>query len=241
MAEDHQALMNGDEETSRESPSRLVVRSHYTLTRGEVTRSFANRLLHSHAYIFFYLCMTALSITTVVLSLVRGCPGTAFFVLEFIINTAMIIEVITRVLALSKLFWTSVFNWLDIAMTLFCFVTLIVILSTPCASKEEEVFDTLLLAARNIVQFWRLAAIMKKSGTSIFARPKPIDLSRSRAMDIDLDDDELESPSNAGYVALPPQEIIFDSRQERQELLKPSSAPVPAPPEGEEDTWANLG
>ena len=51
---------------------------------------------------FFYLGMTALSITTVVLSLVHGCPGTAFFVLEFIINAAMIIEVVTRVLALSK-------------------------------------------------------------------------------------------------------------------------------------------
>ncbi len=61
-----------------------------------------------------------------------------------------------------KLFWTSIFNWLDIAMTLFCVVTLIVILSTPCASKGEEIFDTLLLVARNVVQFWRLAAMMRR-------------------------------------------------------------------------------
>ena len=47
-------------------------------------------------------------------------------------------------------------------MTLFCIVTLIIILSTPCASKGEEIFDTLILVARNVVQFWRLAAIMRR-------------------------------------------------------------------------------
>lgn len=46
--------------------------------------------------------MAALSITTVVLSLVDGCPGLPFFVLEIIVNSAMIAEVAIRMIALSK-------------------------------------------------------------------------------------------------------------------------------------------
>jgi hypothetical protein len=49
--------------------------------------------------------MTALSVTTVVLSLVKGCPGLAFYILEIIVNSAMIIEVAIRMVALSKV-WT---------------------------------------------------------------------------------------------------------------------------------------
>jgi len=43
--------------------------------------------------------MAALSVTTVVLSMVQGCPGLAFYILEVIINTTMIAEVSIRLLA----------------------------------------------------------------------------------------------------------------------------------------------
>lgn len=46
--------------------------------------------------------MAALSITTVVLSLKDGCPTLAFYILEVIINTAMIAEVVVRFLALGS-------------------------------------------------------------------------------------------------------------------------------------------
>lgn len=46
--------------------------------------------------------MAALSITTVVLSLKDGCPTLAFYILEIIINTAMIAEVAVRFLALGS-------------------------------------------------------------------------------------------------------------------------------------------
>jgi hypothetical protein len=46
--------------------------------------------------------MTVLSVTTVVLSMVDGCPGTAFYALEIIINSSMILEVTLRFLALGK-------------------------------------------------------------------------------------------------------------------------------------------
>lgn len=44
--------------------------------------------------------MAALSVTTVILSLQDGCPGVAFYALEVIINTTMILEVGIRFVAL---------------------------------------------------------------------------------------------------------------------------------------------
>lgn len=46
--------------------------------------------------------MAALSVTTIVLSLTDGCPGLAFYILEVIINTSMILEVGIRLVALGK-------------------------------------------------------------------------------------------------------------------------------------------
>ena len=46
--------------------------------------------------------MTALSVTTIALSIKDGCPGLAFYVLEIIINTSMIVEVAVRFVALGR-------------------------------------------------------------------------------------------------------------------------------------------
>lgn len=78
---------------------RRPTRSLYALTRKEITHGIANRFVHSRTYIFLYLGMAALSITTVVLSLQDGCPGLAFYILEIIINTTMIAEVSIRLVA----------------------------------------------------------------------------------------------------------------------------------------------
>ena len=72
------------------------------MTRKEITQGIANRFVHSRTYIFFYLVMAGLSITTVVLSLKEGCPGLAFYILEIIINTAMILEVGIRFVAFGQ-------------------------------------------------------------------------------------------------------------------------------------------
>ena len=77
-------------------------KSLYAMTRQEITRGIANRFVHSRTYIFLYLGMAALSITTVVLSLKEGCPGLAFYILEIIINTAMISEVSIRFVAFGQ-------------------------------------------------------------------------------------------------------------------------------------------
>lgn len=53
---------------------------------------------------------------------------------------------------------------MDLVLTIFCVVTLLVIFFAGCGntSKEEELLDTLLLVARNILQFGRLAAVMRQ-------------------------------------------------------------------------------
>jgi hypothetical protein len=46
--------------------------------------------------------MAALSITTVIFSLMGDCPPLAFYVLEVIVNGVMILEVAIRVVAFGK-------------------------------------------------------------------------------------------------------------------------------------------
>jgi len=77
-------------------------RSIHAMTRDEIRKGIANRVIHSRTYIFLYLGMTALSISTVVLSIREGCPGLAFYILEVIINSAMIAEVTIRFLAFGR-------------------------------------------------------------------------------------------------------------------------------------------
>lgn len=62
-------------------------------------------------------------------------------------------------------FWQSPWNVVDLILTMFCAVTLLVIVFTGCGStttKEEEILDTLLLVARNVLQFARLAGVMRQ-------------------------------------------------------------------------------
>ena len=72
------------------------------MTRDEIAKNIANRFVHSGTYIMLYLAMAALSITTVVLSMVNDCPTVPFYILEFIINAAMILEVGIRFVAFGK-------------------------------------------------------------------------------------------------------------------------------------------
>ena len=153
------------------------------MTRDEIRKGIANRALHSRTYIILYLVMAALSITTVVLSMREGCPGLAFYILEIIINSTMIAEVAIRFLAFGRVsetvkvlqgphltegvgqqFWKYPFNVFDLVVTVFCVLTVLVILFAGCGttSKEEEVFDTLLLVTRNVLQFGRLANIVRQ-------------------------------------------------------------------------------
>ncbi|KAF4623493.1 hypothetical protein D9613_002201 [Agrocybe pediades] len=231
-----------DSLNGQETP--VATRSIYALTRGEITRGVANRFVHSGVYIFLYLAMAALSVTTVVLSLTDGCPGLAFYVLEVIINTAMILEVGIRFVALGKQFWKSPFNSVDLVLTIFCAITLLVLFFAKCGagSKEEQLFDTLLLVARNVLQFGRLAAVMRQSGQSIFSRPKPIDINAARrAGFMDMDYDSEEDVDGEVRRPLVRNSVLFDAQPEGERFTAMPRAAQAARERDTEDVWAELG
>jgi len=241
MDPDRERLLNSDELGSSSEP--IPTRSIYALTKKEITQGIANRFVHSRVYIILYLSMTALSVTTIALSITDGCPGLAFYILEVIVNTSMIVEVAIRFVAFGRQFWKSPFNILDLIITVICAVTILVIFFAGCGStsKEEELLDTLILVARNVLQFVRLASVVRQSGQSIFSRPKPIDLSTGRVnLDIDIEDDD---ENELGRPAIR-DGVLFDatSRNPTSDAASPMPRAIQSVQErNAEDVWAELG
>ena len=154
---------------------------------------------------------------------------------------------------------------MDLILTTFCALTLLVLAFGKCGagSKQEEILDTLLLIARNVLQFGRLAAVMRqyvaimslihwpadphflRSGQSIFSRPKPIDINAARrAGFVDLEYDSDEETDRELNRPLVPSAVLFDAQNERGEARQFSAMPRAAQAARERDTedvWAELG
>ena len=54
------------------------------------------------------------------------------------------------------------FNVIDLVVSAFCVITLVVVFLAGCSGKGEETFETVLLFGRNLVQFGRLALVMRR-------------------------------------------------------------------------------
>ncbi|KAK2461577.1 hypothetical protein APHAL10511_006040 [Amanita phalloides] len=236
------SLLGSQDDAGYEEPLNQTapMRSMYTLTRGEILRGVASRFMHSRTYIFFYLGMTALSVTTVILSLINECPGLLFYIFEVIINAAMILEVGIRFIAVGRQFWKSPFNVVDLILTAFCALTLLVLVFAKCGkgSRGEEVLDTLLLIARNVLQFGRLAAVMRQSGQSIFSQPKPIDINAARrgglGDDVEESDEEEDGELRQPLVR---ESVVFDAEAGEVE----GEMPLAAQERDQTDIWAEIG
>ncbi|KAJ6621157.1 hypothetical protein B0H10DRAFT_2175449 [Mycena sp. CBHHK59/15] len=234
--------LNGDAPNSDRPGQPAPTRSIYALTRSEITKGLANRFVHSRTYIFLYLGMAALSVTTVILSLSDGCPGLPFYILEVIINTSMILEVGIRFVAFGRQFWKSPFNVVDLILTVFCALTLLVLAFAKCGatSKEEELLDTFLLIARNVLQFGRLAAVMRQSGQSIFSRPKPIDINAARRagyLDLEVESEEEEEEELVRPLIRDP--VLFDAGGDGRTRMPLAEQAIHD--RDAEDVWAELG
>ncbi|WFD31317.1 hypothetical protein MSPP1_002351 [Malassezia sp. CBS 17886] len=183
----------------------------YTLSREEILKGMANRFVHSTAYLYLYATMAALSLLTVVVSLLNKCPGPVFYLLELLVNLALVTEVGARLLAYGKAraaraaadrqhFWRSAFNVIDLGLVVVCLITLAVLFlghgCSPDASRSgrgEELLDSVLLIVRNVVQCMRLISVVRRSGYSVTSRVAAINLTDVQGYNLDVD---LEEESN---------------------------------------------
>ncbi|RIB01133.1 hypothetical protein C2G38_1044742 [Gigaspora rosea] len=167
--------------------------TQYTLSQAEFFHGLANRLIYSRFYTWLYLGMALLSVVSIILSLTEECQSAGFIILEIIINTVMIAEVVTRFVALGKLYWNSIYNIIDIILVLLCIITLVLIIKGDCSHKGEEIVDLILIIVRNIMQFGRLIMMLRKNGKNRKARNATVDFSNIRESNPSMDFDSISN------------------------------------------------
>ena len=173
----------------------------YAVSREEMFKGLANRFVHSTTYLYLYGSMAGLSLVTVVLSLQRACPGPFFYLLELLINVALVAEVGVRLVAFGKHFWKSTFNIVDLCLVAVCLLTLLTLLfghgcspmSRSRSGRSEELLDSALLIVRNVVQCLRLVSVVRRSGYNVASRVSAIDLSEAHGYNLDMDLEEESS------------------------------------------------
>lgn len=89
--------------------------------------------------------------------------------LEVLINGAMVLEVIVRILAYQpewRRFFRSRSNVIDFALVGVALVTLLIVVPFERHFVSEMGIDTLLLVARNACQWLRLFAVLRRNKTA---------------------------------------------------------------------------
>lgn len=178
----------------------LTGSSPYRFSREEMLKGLANRFVHSTTYLYLYATMAGLSFLTVVMSLLWTCPGPSFYVLELLVNLALVGEVSVRLVAFGKNFWKSTFNVIDLCLVLVCVLTLLLLfVSHGCSPLSErpgmgeELLDSVLLIVRNAVQCIRLLSVIRRSQYNVTSRITSIDLNDAQGFNLDLDLEEESS------------------------------------------------
>ncbi|KAI9026092.1 hypothetical protein DFJ74DRAFT_663187 [Hyaloraphidium curvatum] len=175
--------------------------ARHSITRREIWKGLANRILYSRAYATLYVVMALLSVATIYLVVptvgplprVPHSPSITFVTFEVLINLSMIFEIAIRMTALGRLFWKSIWNVFDLAVLVFCVVTLAVMTATrPLAhqtdcnpdswSEKEEVLDLFMIIVRNVAQGVRMLFMLRKNRQNIFSRPQNVDLSATQGL-----------------------------------------------------------
>ncbi|KAJ2486721.1 hypothetical protein EV174_000944 [Coemansia sp. RSA 2320] len=134
--------------------------------------------MYSKFYTYYYAGMFLLGLVSLVTAFIETCPSTFFIVIESILCICMMLEIITRAVAMQRSFLTSWWNYFDIVLVLFCGVTLILMSKGGCSSSSssEELINTILLVIRNAAQVFRLLAMIRKNRRQMDARGTNVDL-----------------------------------------------------------------
>ncbi|KAJ1720560.1 hypothetical protein LPJ61_006143, partial [Coemansia biformis] len=160
------------------------------LTRHEIMRGAANRLLYSRFYTYYYAIMFMLGLVSLVTAFVETCPSVFFIVVEGVLCLCMMMEIVTRVVAMQWSFLGSWWNYFDVVIVLFCGITLI-LLSRGCSasSNSEELINTILVVVRNAAQIFRLLATLRKNRRQMDAQGLDVDLENNGSSFLDIIND----------------------------------------------------
>ncbi|KAI8323639.1 hypothetical protein GQ54DRAFT_239390, partial [Martensiomyces pterosporus] len=147
------------------------------LSRQEILHGAANRLLYSQFYTFYYIGMFILGLVSLITAFIESCPSLFFIIVESLMCVCMMLEIVTRGVAMGRSFLTSWWNYFDIVIVLLCGITLI-LLARGCSasSNSEELLNTIMLVIRNAAQVFRLFATLRKNRRQLDARGMNVDL-----------------------------------------------------------------
>ncbi|KXS10172.1 hypothetical protein M427DRAFT_189328 [Gonapodya prolifera JEL478] len=195
------------------SPIQLPQTQRYGLTRREWYKNIANRIMYSRFYALLYLGMAGLSLTAIILSFLHPCPTWYFIAIDVLLNVIIVVEVVLRYTALGKLFWKSWWNVFDLAVSLLCVATLVLLCihfrTCDATTFRENVADLALIIVRNGVQLVRMLFMLRKNKRGLFNRPAPVQFSiqsdESALLADDWDTTQDVVPSNV------PANLNFDS------------------------------
>jgi len=128
--------------------------------------NLANRCLHSRNCSFFYILMILLNLFLIGWVIVaHGYPTHwSFLVFEISNNLALVAEIVVKMFAQKRNFFTSKANWFDVVVAVLCVASLGLYFGGP--STLEEIDDTLsifFLVFRYSVQFLRLLHFIKNN------------------------------------------------------------------------------
>ncbi|KAM3579941.1 hypothetical protein VKS41_007659 [Umbelopsis sp. WA50703] len=148
----------------------------FTWTWYDVIKNQASRFIYSRFHIVLYLILALLSLVSVILSLEEVCPSPSLIILEYAINSAMVLEVLLRILANGRAFFRSFYSAIDAILLLLCIATLVLI-TTGCSNtqRDEAIIDTILLTIRNTVQLCRFAAMIQRNKRTLDSRAAKVD------------------------------------------------------------------
>lgn len=162
------------------------------MSTSEKCTQFANMILYSRFYIamFFVMIMINLFIIVWDLKSPTGYPMEWWFILlETIVSSAIIFEVVIRMISQGKRYWLNLWNIFDVVVSFLCIVALSSYLLGPSHILElNQMVVTCLIIFRSCLQFCRLFFILKQQRQLLDQRRNRIDFSQVDIQEIELVD-----------------------------------------------------